>query len=49
MTQPVKDLRRVHYHGYHNEDPKQMFRSSLSVNRVLEDPGGCHLSFSVTN
>ena len=40
MTQPVKDLRRVHYHGYHNEDPKQMFRSSLSVNRVLEDPGG---------
>ncbi len=38
MTQPVKDLRRVFYHGYHNEDPSQLFRSSLSVNRVLEDP-----------
>lgn len=38
MTQPVRDLRRVFYHGYHNDDPDQLFRSSLSVNRVLEDP-----------
>ena len=38
MTQPVKDLRRVFYHGYHNDEPSQLFRSSLSVNRILEDP-----------
>ena len=38
MTQPVKDLRRVFYHGYHNDEPTQLFRSSLSVNRILEDP-----------
>ena len=40
MTQPVKDLRRVFYHGYHNDEPSQLFRSSLSVNRVLDDPSG---------
>lgn len=40
MTQPVKDLRRVFYYGYHNDDADQMFRSSLSVNRILEDPAG---------
>ncbi|MGI9465501.1 MAG: molybdopterin-dependent oxidoreductase [Rubripirellula sp.] len=38
MTQPVNNLRRVFYDGYHNEDPSQLFRSSLSVNRILEDP-----------
>ena len=37
LTQPSRDLRRVFYHGYHNDDPKQMFRSSLPVGRVLED------------
>lgn len=37
MTQPKKDLRRVHYFGYHNDDPKQIFRSSLPIGRVLED------------
>jgi DMSO/TMAO reductase YedYZ molybdopterin-dependent catalytic subunit len=37
LTQPSRDLRRVHYYGYHNDDPKQMFRSSLPVDRVLED------------
>ena len=40
MTQPVQDLRRVFYYGYHNDDEKQMFRSSLPVGRVLEDPFG---------
>jgi DMSO/TMAO reductase YedYZ molybdopterin-dependent catalytic subunit len=40
LTQPREDLRRIFYYGYHNDDPKQMFRSSLSVNRVLEDPPG---------
>jgi len=40
MTRPVSDIRRVYYYGHHNEDPKQMFRSSLSLSRVLEDPPG---------
>ncbi|MEO8429744.1 MAG: molybdopterin-dependent oxidoreductase [Verrucomicrobiota bacterium] len=38
LTQPRENLRRVFYHGYHNDDPQQMFRSSLSIDRVLEDP-----------
>lgn len=40
MTRPVANLRRVFYHGYHNDDPRQMFRSSLPVGRVLEEPPG---------
>ena len=38
LTKPRENLRRVFYHGYHNDDPKQLFRSSLSPGRVLEDP-----------
>ncbi len=38
LTRPRENLRRVFYHGYHNDDPKQMFRSSLPIDRVLEDP-----------
>ncbi len=37
-ARPRADVRRVFYHGYHNEDPKQVFQSSLPVDRVLEDP-----------
>lgn len=37
LTQPAQNLRRVYYYGFHNDDPKQMFRSSLPINRVLED------------
>ena len=40
LTRPRENLRRVFYYGYHNDDPKQMFRSSLPVGRVLEDPDG---------
>ena len=40
LTKPQEDLRRVFYYGYHNDDPKQMFRSSLPISRVLEDPPG---------
>jgi DMSO/TMAO reductase YedYZ molybdopterin-dependent catalytic subunit len=40
LAQPSPALRRVHYYGYHNDDPKQEFRSSLSVGRILEDPYG---------
>lgn len=38
LTQPRENLRRVSYYGYHNDDPAQMFRSSLPIGRVLEDP-----------
>jgi DMSO/TMAO reductase YedYZ molybdopterin-dependent catalytic subunit len=38
LTQPRENLRRVYYFGYHNDDPRQMFRSSLPIGRVLEDP-----------
>lgn len=37
LAQPKQNLRRVFYHGYHNNDPKQIFRSSLPVGRILED------------
>ena len=38
LTRPRENLRRVFYYGYHNDDPAQMFRSSLPIGRVLEDP-----------
>ena len=38
LTQPREQVRRVFDHGFHNDDPKQMFRSSLPIGRVLEDP-----------
>ncbi len=42
MTRPAANLRRVWYHGYHSdpEKPGPGFQSSLSINRVLEDPPG---------
>ena len=39
-TQPKENVRRVFFYGHHNEDPKQMFRGSLPIGRVLEDPPG---------
>jgi DMSO/TMAO reductase YedYZ molybdopterin-dependent catalytic subunit len=41
-TRPVANLRRVWYHGYHSDPakPGPGFQSSLSINRVLEDPPG---------
>jgi DMSO/TMAO reductase YedYZ molybdopterin-dependent catalytic subunit len=36
-TGPREDVRRVFYYGYHNDDPKQIFKSSLPIGRVLED------------
>lgn len=38
LAQPTADLRRVFYYGYHNDEPSQMFRSSMPVGRILEDP-----------
>jgi DMSO/TMAO reductase YedYZ molybdopterin-dependent catalytic subunit len=40
MAEPQENVRRIFYYGYHNDDPKQLFRSSLPVGRVLEDPVG---------
>jgi DMSO/TMAO reductase YedYZ molybdopterin-dependent catalytic subunit len=40
LTQPKTNIRRVYYYGYHNDDPKQRFQSSLPVGRVLEEPPG---------
>ncbi len=42
LTRPTANLRRVWYHGYHADPakPGPGFLSSLSVNRVLEDPPG---------
>ncbi|WP_435008775.1 molybdopterin-dependent oxidoreductase [Tundrisphaera lichenicola] len=40
LTGRMKDVRRVYYWGFHNDDPKQMFRSSLAINQVLDTPPG---------
>jgi DMSO/TMAO reductase YedYZ molybdopterin-dependent catalytic subunit len=40
LANPQADLRRIFYYGYHNDDPQQIFRSSLPISRVLEDPPG---------
>jgi len=34
----VNNIRRVFYWGFHNNDPKQIFQSSLSYNQVMETP-----------
>lgn len=34
------NARRVYYWGFHNDDPKQMFRSSLPLAQVLDAPPG---------
>ena len=39
-AKPVSNIRRAWFYGYHNEDPEQEFRGSLSIGRVLEDPPG---------
>jgi len=38
LTQPKENLRRVFFHGFHNDEPNQLFRASLPAGRVLEDP-----------
>jgi len=34
----VNNIRRVYYWGFHNNDPKQRFLSSLGYNQVMETP-----------
>lgn len=38
LAQPTDNVRRVRYYGYHNNDEKQIFRSSMPISRILEDP-----------
>src|ERR1700730_8687880 len=34
----LSDIRRVYYEGFHNNDPKQLFQSSLGYNQIMETP-----------
>ena len=34
----VGNVRRVYYWGFHNNDPAQLFQSSIAFNRVMETP-----------
>lgn len=34
----ISNIRRVYYWGFHNNDPKQVFQSSLSYTQVMEAP-----------
>lgn len=36
----VSNCRRVYWHGFHNNDPKQLFQSSLGYNQVLDTAPG---------
>ena len=36
----IKNARRIYYWGCHNNDPKQLFQSSLSYTEVMETPPG---------
>jgi len=36
----VSNVRRVFWHGFHNNDPKQLFQSSMGYNQVLDGPPG---------
>ncbi len=36
----IHNARRVYYWGFHNNDPKQLFQSSLSYTEVMETPPG---------
>lgn len=36
----VSNARRLFYWGFHNDDPKQKFQSSLAMNQVLDTPPG---------
>jgi DMSO/TMAO reductase YedYZ molybdopterin-dependent catalytic subunit len=36
----VNNIRRVYWRGFHNNDPKQLFQSSLGYSQVMETPPG---------
>ena len=37
---PLTNVRRIYYRGFHNDDPAQLFRSSLSYTEAMETPPG---------
>lgn len=37
---PMRNVRRLYFHGFHNNDPKQLFQSSLSYTEAMETPPG---------
>lgn len=36
----LENVRRIYYWGFHNNDPKQLFRSSISYTQAMETPPG---------
>lgn len=36
----ITNVRRIYYWGFHNDDPAQLFQSSLSYSQVMETPPG---------
>src|SRR5262249_61470133 len=38
QARPVANVRRVRYHGYHNDDPLQIFESTLTIWRGPPGP-----------
>jgi DMSO/TMAO reductase YedYZ molybdopterin-dependent catalytic subunit len=38
LVGPLNNIRRVYYWGYHNNDPKQLFHSSMSYTQAMEAP-----------
>jgi len=42
LARPQENVRRLYYYGYHNDDPKQRFQSSLPIGEVLEEAPGEH-------
>jgi DMSO/TMAO reductase YedYZ molybdopterin-dependent catalytic subunit len=38
LTGKLNNIRRVYWWGFHNDDPKQLFQSSLGYNQVMETP-----------
>jgi DMSO/TMAO reductase YedYZ molybdopterin-dependent catalytic subunit len=36
----MSNVRRIYYSGFHNDDPAQLFQSSLSYSQVMETPPG---------
>ena len=36
----MANVRRIYYSGFHNNDPKQLFQSSLSYTQAMETPPG---------
>ena len=37
---PMRNVRRIYYSGFHNDDPKQLFQSSLSYTEAMETAPG---------